>query len=138
MSLGATPSSRFYIWVLGLALSTSALSAGNAGTTAFLFLSMPKDAEPAALGYTAVASLSSPASTIHNPAGLGFVESLQLRASHLEWIGGLRNESFSAAIPLGPGTFGIMGEFMSFIFYQLSPHSSPTPDFLKIDFTCHI
>jgi len=108
------------IFPLLILLSMVSIKADSFGKTAFVFLGMPVDAESAAMGYTSVSSIDSPLAMGLNYAGIGFAGGAELGISHVEWIGGLRNEVLAATLSAGPGNLGIMASFMHSSFEEIN------------------
>src|SRR5688572_11436721 len=81
------------------ALLVSPLRASS-GTEGAAFLDIPVGAGPAALGgsYTALAKDAYAAT--YNPAGLGFLDSLQFSGQHLSYLESMHYEYLSFAAPL--------------------------------------
>lgn len=82
------------------------------GTTSFVFLGMPNDAETVSLGHTSVSRIDSPPAVLLNPAGLGFMTATKVSFSHAEHVAAIRNEQFSFGVPIGPGTLGVVFTYL--------------------------
>jgi hypothetical protein len=95
-----------FINVVGIFLSAFCLLSSalplqaSSGTEGAAFLDIPVGAGPAAMGgaYTALAKDAYAAT--YNPAGLGFLESLQFSGQHLSYIDSMHYEYLSFAAPL--------------------------------------
>ena len=93
------------VLVAGFCILSSALPLyASSGTEGAAFLDIPVGAGPAALGgsYTALAKDAYAAT--YNPAGLGFLDSLQFSGQHLSYIDSMHYEYLSFATPLPRST----------------------------------
>jgi len=88
---------------LGLAVCVqgSVFAASGAGTDGASFLNIPVGAGPAALGSAYTALASDAYAPVYNPAGLGFVRSLEFSAQHLSYLESMHYEFGSVVVPLG-------------------------------------
>ncbi len=73
----------------------------GAGTTGASFLDIPTGAGPAAMGSAYTALAMDAYAPIWNPAGLGFIDSIQIAGQHLSYLQSTHDEFLSAVYPLG-------------------------------------
>jgi hypothetical protein len=123
--------------VLGMALSGGAAPArAGAGAEGAPFLHIPVGARPAALGGAYDALAVDAYAPALNPAGLGFLPSAGLAATHLSYLDAVTYDAFSAALPVRSKARPTGGGFGGSIQY-LSPgkvsgtdaSGNPTGDF---------
>jgi len=77
------------------------------GERGFSYLMLEKNARIVGMGGNFVAIADDVNTINRNPAGLGYIENLEVAVSHLEWVAGIRNESIYCAIPVkGLGVIG--------------------------------
>ncbi|MBN2185326.1 MAG: PorV/PorQ family protein [Candidatus Krumholzibacteriota bacterium] len=116
--------------------SVSAATAGDPGTSGFVFLRLGNGARASGMGeaYTAV---SDDATSIYwNPAGLASVEGVQLNVTHSEWLLDIRLEQVSIADEFYGGVVGLgftgvyYGEFDR---YGDTPSLTPDGTFAPYD-----
>lgn len=82
-------------------------SAGEAGTSGFLFLRLGNGARASGMG-EAFTAVSDEATSIYwNPAGLAAVEGVELNLSHCEWMMDIKLEQVSVANEMFGGTVGL-------------------------------
>src|SRR4029077_10713985 len=71
------------------------------GTEGASFLDIPVGGAPAALGSAYTAQANDAYAPVWNPAGLGFLHSLEFTGMHLSYVGPLHYEHAGLVIPLG-------------------------------------
>src|SRR5258708_28531019 len=96
--------SRFSLFVISfLAIffifPQSALS--SSGTEGASFLDIPVGGAPAALGSAYSAQANDAYAPVWNPAGLGFLHSLEFTRMHLSYVGPIHYEHAGVVLPFG-------------------------------------
>ncbi len=92
---------RFILLVLFISPSRTAWAASGSGTEGASFLDIPVGGAPAALGSAYTAQANDVYAPVWNPAGLGFLHSLEFTGMHLSYLGPLHYEHAGFVIPLG-------------------------------------
>lgn len=90
---------NFLILIVLLGLGTSGAHAAS-GTEGASFLDIPVGAGPAALGAAYTALSKDAYSPTINPAGLGFMDSMQFSGQHLSYLESMHYEYLSFGVPL--------------------------------------
>lgn len=75
----------------------SALLAGEAGSSGFLFLRLGNGARAGGMGEAFVAVADDATAIYYNPAGLASLEGVELNLTHSEWVQDIRFEQLSVA-----------------------------------------
>src|ERR1700733_1016721 len=75
----------------------------SSGTEGASFLDIPVGAGPAALGGAYTARATDAYAPTWNPAGLGFLDSNQVAAEHVSYLGNTHYEYLSGAMPWRAG-----------------------------------
>jgi hypothetical protein len=88
-------------FLMMLCLCATADLRAAAGTEGAAFLQIPVGAGPAALGSAYSALAVDAYAPIYNPAGLGFLDTIQVAGQHLAYLESIRYEQLSAVFPLG-------------------------------------
>jgi hypothetical protein len=93
---------------------------GAAGTEGASFLDIPVGGAPAALGSAYTAQATDVYAPVWNPAGLGFLSSLEFTGTHLSYLGPVYYEHASVVVPVGkdhettiaPAGFGASAQYL--------------------------
>ncbi len=92
---------------LGIMLLAASISRASPGTEGAAFLNIPVGAEPAALGSAYSALATDAYAPVWNPAGLGFLNGMELAGQHLSYLESFRYEYAGFVMPLaGPRNSG--------------------------------
>jgi hypothetical protein len=79
----------------------------DAGSTGYKFLQVPPDARSAALAQATTSAGGNVAALISNPAGLAYVDGIEVAATHVEWLASVRNDFVGLATPAWDGVIGV-------------------------------
>ncbi len=83
------------------------VSGNKVGTTSFQFLKIVPDARSTAMGEASASIVNTAEAVFHNPAGLIYVENLDVSFSYVDWLLDIKYSAFSAAYRFSYfGTFG--------------------------------
>lgn len=93
--------------VLGVTLISAELSAGEAGTSGFLFLRLGNGARAGGMGEAFTAVADDATSIYWNPAGMANVRGVELNLTHSEWLQDIRFEQVSVLNEMFGGAAGI-------------------------------
>jgi hypothetical protein len=115
--------------IIIIALASSALLAGEPGTSGFVFLRLGNGARASGMG-DAFTAVSDDATSIYwNPAGMAAVEGVQLNVTHSEWLMDIRLEQVSVVNEMLGGAvgFGFTGVYYGEL-DRYGAYPSLTPD----------
>jgi hypothetical protein len=108
--------------LLGILLVAAAARTGwcASGTEGASFLDIPVGGAPAALGSAYTAQATDVYAPVWNPAGLGFLNSMEFTGTHLSYLGPVYYEHASFVMPLGkdhetnaaPAGFGASAQYL--------------------------
>src|ERR1035437_8584456 len=89
-------------FIVCLVLAAAATGAwSSSGTEGASFLDIPVGGAPAALGSAYTAQANNAYAPVWNPAGLGFLHSLEFTGMHLSYLGPVSYEHAGLVVPLG-------------------------------------
>lgn len=99
------------------ALFQSVVSVGlghaSTGTDGANFLAIPVGARPAALGSAYTALANDAYASVWNPAGLGFLSTMELAGQHLSYLESIHDEYLGFALPIGSVSgFGASAQYL--------------------------
>ena len=107
---------------MGVLLAAAATRAGwcSSGTEGASFLDIPVGGAPAALGSAYTAQATDVYAPVWNPAGLGFLNSIEFTGTHLSYVGPVYYEHASVVVPVGkdhetngaPAGFGASAQYL--------------------------
>ena len=90
-----------------IAAAPACLSAGEAGTSGFLFLRLGDGARASGMGEAFTAVANDATAIYYNPGGLANIEGVELNVSHTEWLQDIRFEQVSVANEAFGGAIGL-------------------------------
>jgi hypothetical protein len=90
-----------------IAAAPASLSAGEAGTSGFLFLRLGDGARASGMGEAFTAVANDATAIYYNPGGLANIEGVELNVSHTEWFQDIRFEQVSVANEAFGGAVGL-------------------------------
>lgn len=93
--------------VLTIAAWSAELSAGEAGTSGFVFLRLGNGARASGMGEAFTAVADDATSIYWNPAGLAAIEGVELNVTHSEWLTDIRFEQISVVNEMFGGAAGL-------------------------------
>ena len=103
-----------FLMAVMLSLSGSSAWAGS-GSEGASFLDIPVGSIPASLGSAYTARATDAYAPVWNPAGLGFVNAVEVSATHLSYIQALNYEYLGSVIPLGDSAHQGLGASVQYL-----------------------
>ncbi|MES2201692.1 MAG: PorV/PorQ family protein [candidate division FCPU426 bacterium] len=95
-----------------LALASQAFASGS-GVTGFNSLKLLRGARPAGMAGAFTAVADDVNALLYNPAGLNELRDVQIGASHMEWLDGVKDDSIALGFPLyGLGAWGLGATYL--------------------------
>jgi outer membrane protein OmpA-like peptidoglycan-associated protein len=83
------------------------LGSGQPGISVMPVLRIDQGPRLAAMGGAGIGAADDASAIYWNPAGLGRVQDKRYAFSHHQWFAGIKDELLHAALPSGPGAFGL-------------------------------